>query len=316
MSLTLVTVLFDLTKRSPTPRRSMEWLIENGQRVLALKHPMVIYADKHLVGQLAHERAIRDLYDQTKFIIQEFDELPHYGYWKSLEPNLHLIENRDVAKDRLDNFVINWEKPGLIAAVAKQNPFNTTHVGWINLGIQNIKAFDSFGWEDAFDPPDRLHVQQQRYLNRAIVDDPMFYKWGRCVTAGGFLTGSLQSVIDFADDFYLEFGRALSMGLAPGDEDVIGTMIVNHPEKYHISYGDYGQILCNAKRPRWGSGTTQWSYNHSLCWMISAALSYGDTKWAANLWQMIMQSYRDGYFKDDLSVLELFRPALELTCQS
>jgi hypothetical protein len=211
MSLTLVTVLFDLSKRNSECRRTIEWLIENGLKVLALRYPMVIFTEKHLVGKLLHERAIRDLFHQTRIVIMDFEELPHYREWKSQERTIHLIENRG-PKDRLDNFMINWEKPGLIARVANENPFKTAHVGWINLGIQNVKVFDNDGWEDAFDPIDKIRIHQQRYLHR-IVNDSQFYRWGWCSTEGGFLAGSVEKVIEFADDFYQEFERAMSMGL-------------------------------------------------------------------------------------------------------
>jgi len=311
MSLTLVTVLFDLARRNPNTRRSMDWLIENGQKVLELDHPMVIFTEKHLVGKLAHERAIRELCNKTKIVPLEFEELPHYSMWRSMDPAPLLIENRNREKDHLDNFSINWEKPGLIAQVAKENPFGTTHVGWINLGIQNVKVFNFKGWEDAFDPPDKVRIHQQRYLNHHIVDAPDFYHWGRCVTAGGFLTGSTRAIIEFSGDFYEEFNRALSMGRGPGDEDVIGTLLVKHPEKYVISYGDYGQLLCNAKRPRWGGKALTWEYNYSLYWMIKSALDCNDLPWAANLWHQIMDSKRDGFFVDDTTPIEQFRELLE-----
>ena len=297
MPQTLVTVLFDLPKRNPECRRTMEWLIENGLKVLALEHPMVIFTEKHLVGRLLHERAIRDLFHQTHIVIMDFEELPHYKEWKSQEGTIHLIENRG-ANDHLDNFMINWEKPGLIARVANENPFGTTHIGWINLGIQNVKVFNEEGWEDAFDPTDKVRIHQQRYLHR-IVDYPQFYKWGWCSTAGGFLAGSVERVIEFAGDFYREFERAMSMGFAPGDEDINGTLLVRNPEKYTVSYGDYGQLLCNAKRLRRGGGTFQWQYGKSLYWMINEALTHGNIEWAAHLWYLIMDSARDGYFKDD-----------------
>jgi len=311
VSLTLVVALFDLARRNEVTRRSMDWLIEHGQRVLALDYPMVVYTEKHLLGRLAHERAVRGLYQKTQFVITEFEELPHYPVWKGQEASLSLVKNRNPVSDHLDNFLINWEKPGLIAGVAVANPFGTSHTAWINLGIQNVQAFDSVGWEDAFDPPDVVRIHQQRYLNKAIVSDPEFYQYGRCVTAGGFLAGTAESLAEFADDFYEELNRVLGMGLAPNDEDVIGTMLVEHPEKYVVSYGDYGQIFCNAKRPRWGGGSLQWVYNRSLYWMIGAAMACGDLPWAARLWHLIMQSARDGYFTDDTAVLEQFRPVLE-----
>ena len=309
MSLTLVTVLFDLARRNPNTRRSMDWLIENGQQVLALDRPMVIFTEKHLIGKLAHARAVLGLYHKTRFIPMEFEELPHYQVWRSQE--LHLIDNRNGDKDHIDNFSINWEKPDLIARVASENPFSTSHIGWINLGIQNVKVFDSIGWEEAFDPPDQVRIHQQRYLNATIVNDPDFYKWGRCVIAGGFLTGSTRAIFEFAEDFYEEFNRALRMGRGPGDEDVIGTLLVRNPEKYVVSYGDYGQLLCNAKRPRWGGGTLEWRYNYSLYWMIKTAIDYNDLPWAANLWHQIMNSKRDGFFADDTTPIEQFRDLLE-----
>ena len=311
MSLTLVTALFDLAARHTTTRRSMEWLIENGQPVFGLPYPMVIFAERHLIGKLVHERAIRGHYSKTHVIEMPFEDLPHYHEWRSCDPQPSLIENRNRERDHIDNLSINWEKPDLIAQVARENPFHTTHIGWINLGIQNVKVFDYEGWEDAFDPPDKVRIHQQRYLNHAIVNEPEFYRWARCVTAGGFLTGSVHSVVEFAHDFYQEFNRVWRSGLAPHDEDVIGTLVVQNPEKYVISYGDYGQLFCNAKHPRWGGGSLVWAYNRSLYWMIKTAIDYKDLPWAANLWHLIMDSKRDGFFVDDTTLIEQFRELLE-----
>jgi hypothetical protein len=305
MSLTLVTVLFDLTRRSPTPRRSMEWLIENGKHVLALPYPMVIFTERDLVNQLDKVRR-PDSERPTHYEVLEFEDLPHYHEWRNLRPQPELIDNRDPERDRLDNFSINWEKPGLIAQVARECPlyFNTTHVAWINLGIQNVKAFDPVGWQDAFDPPDKVRIHQQRYLNAAMVDDPDWYRFGRCVTAGGYISGSVAAIQEFATLFYAEFDRALGLGRWPGDEDVIGRLLVHQPDKFAVSYGDYGQMLCNAKRPRWGGGAWTWAYNRSLYWMIDQALQHGDEAWAANLWRTIMRAKRDGFFLDDTALIE------------
>jgi hypothetical protein len=278
----------------------MEWLIENGRHVLALPHPMVIFTEDHLVGYL-HEARKGWL---TEFVVLPFEHLPHYHEWRSLRPQPALIDNRDRERDQFDNFSINWEKPGLISKVARKNPFHTTHVAWINLGIQNVKVFDSAGWEDALDPPDKMRIHQQRYLNSAMVDDPAWYNHGRCVTAGGYLSGSVAAIQQFETLFYAEFERALGLGRWPGDEDVIGRILVHHPDEFVVSYGDYGQLLCNAKRPRWGGGDWSWTYNRSLYWMIDQALQQGDEAWAANLWRTIMKAKRDGFFVDDTSLIE------------
>jgi hypothetical protein len=282
----------------------MEWLIENGQPVLGLDYPMVVFAERHLIVKIVHERAIRGLYNKTHVVEMAFEDLPHYSEWRTRTPQPALIENRDRDRDQLDNFSINWEKPGLIAKVAAENPFGTTHVGWCNLGIQNVKVFDFEGWEDAFDPPDKVRIHQQRYLSHAMVEDPAWYRYGRCVTAGGFLTGSVAAIQELATDFYAEFERAASLGFWPGDEDVLGYLLVHQPEKYVVSYGDYGQLLCNAKRPRRGGGGWGWEYNRSLYWMLGQALEHGDRAWASNLWRAIMAARRDNYFEDDTSLIE------------
>jgi hypothetical protein len=265
---------------------------------------MVIYTEKELVDRLAHER---ERVGSTKFVVTAFDDLPHYRRICACNPAM--VRNHNPGIDRLDNLAINWAKYALLAQNARENPFGTTHIAWCNLGLNNVEPFVE-GWQDAFDPPDKVRLHQQRYLNPAVIGAPEWYAYGHCPIAGGFLSGDIPHLLQLEADFYPELYRAIGLGFGAVDEEVLATLLVREPEKYAISYGDYGQMLCNARRPRWGGGTLDWAYNHTLYWMIREALEAADIPWARRLWRLIMDAAAEGVFKDDTAPLEQFRGLL------
>lgn len=115
MSLTLVTMLFDINRRNKVPRRSIKEYLEWGKTVLELNQDMVIYCDIELADEI---KKLRNPNARTEIIAAPFEGLPQYKWiWyvrQGKQPNNNMID-----ADILPNYIVmGWSKPQILCDVA------------------------------------------------------------------------------------------------------------------------------------------------------------------------------------------------------
>lgn len=256
MSTTLVTCWWDLESRGENKRRDFGNL---GKFVLNLPYPIIIFCDPWIVDELWKYRK-----DNIVFISMPFEQTKIVqNYMKKIE-SCTLPLNRNRPKDTHTFIAMGWNKPWLMAEAARFNPFNTTHIGWIDLGISHAIP-DNKLQIDIFD---RVEENVNFHVLRCVGNFPAnnnYYDNIMCLIAAGYIIGNTKNIIDFEKDFEKEIENVLKGGKISIDEDLLASLVYKNPNKYTYSYGNYEDILTNHKEIK-----TNGKY---LLWMLEDALS-------------------------------------------
>jgi hypothetical protein len=184
---------------------------------------------------------------------------------------------------------MGWSKPGMLAEVAANNPYHTSHVGWIDLGIYHALSYEgsrsnsSLDILTTFKPKDpRVNLHILRSVG-TLPETSNYYHNIWCLVAAGFMVGSCPNVIEFANNFVAEAERVIAGGHVSIDEDLLAALVNKNPNNYTYSYGNYCDIISN-----YGSLTTNANY---LLWMCKDARERDDHKFADDLERQIIESW-------------------------
>jgi hypothetical protein len=254
---------------------------------------MVIFCDPWTADKIQGAR--EDVDAPTTVVAMPFEQTESVRLWGERIKNCGLPENRNKPKDTHTFITMGWGKPGLMASVAKWNPFGSKHIGWIDLGIAH-----AISWEGKF--PERLSciADMSVYENSGdkmhfhilrcpenFPRTPDYYHNIRGLVAAGYMTGGCDAVLEFAKEFAEEVERVIAGGRASIDEDLMAALVDRHPEKYEYSYGNYGDILTNRHRLQTG-----FEY---LLWMCKDAKFRNCLEFAERLNKMILEAQSNGW---------------------
>jgi hypothetical protein len=251
---------------------------------------MVIFCDPWVAPSISKQRG--DL--PTAIVTMPFEQTEAVRLWGERIKICQLPENRNIPKDTHTFITMGWGKPGLMSAVAHWNPFGSTHIGWIDLGIAH-----AISWEGRF--PEKLscisdmsayeHSDEEMHFHVLRCVDgtpsrPDYYHIIWCLVAAGYMVGGREKVIEFARDFAAEVERVIAGRHASIDEDLIAALVERSPEKYKYSYGNYCDIFSNHHQLR-----TNADY---LLWMCHDAKARGQSGFAESLGKKILTSRAAG----------------------
>lgn len=259
MSLTLVTCWWDLESRGADKgRRDFATL---GEHVLSLPIPMVIFCDPWVSDSIKSKRNTKI---PTTIIDIPLEKLEWFSRWNDKVRTCSLPGNRNMPKDSHTFLAMGWSKPGMMLEVARNNPHSTTHVGWIDLGIYHALSYEGTRPNNSlcdlsnFDHTDdkiRFHVL--RCIDGIPAKSDYYHNiW--CLVAAGYIVGSCEKVIEFANDFSEEAERVIAGGHVSIDEDLFAMLIHKAPEKYTYSYGNYCDILSNHHQVKTNEDYLRW----------------------------------------------------------
>jgi hypothetical protein len=260
---TLVTAYFDLTKcpdaSEDIKKRNSAHYLQNAVSTMSLPYNLVVYCE---AGTLAALKAMRPphLEAQTRFVVCEFDKLAFDKKVSPLSQNfsdyrVKITENRAKNPYYFDNrntasyYLLCMSRYIMLKEVIEENPFQSTHFGWINIcmelmGYKNIQHLD----EALSVKRDKFSTCYIDYVPEELVlNTPEYYKWGRCSMCSGFFTGNgknMAKVCDLVEDKFLEY---LEAGYGHADEQLFSAVYFQNKDLFEHYYGDYRQMITNYK---------------------------------------------------------------------
>lgn len=246
-SLTLVTYLFDLARREPeTDRTSVEsYLRLADEFVLGIHHDLVVFAEPELAEQIEAARSRRGLGARTQVVPIAFEDLPAAALVPQIEAAraIHPLSNGNPRKDTALYTALVWSKPELAARVAQDNPFDGSHVGWIDIGLR----FRPHPGEDPFaHPSDRPRLLSMRPLfEHELADRERYLASLGGHVAAGYASGSRENMAWLGAAFGRLARESLDAGFAGSDEQLLPLLAANHPDRFAFYHGDYEDILAN-----------------------------------------------------------------------
>jgi hypothetical protein len=133
----------------------------------------------------------------------------------------------------------------------KNNPFGSTHFGWIDLGIERM------GFQNLIYLDEALGVHRARfsscfidYVSKNLIENLSAYFVGsacagRCSFSSGFFTGNAEYMLEFCNEIEAEFMRCLEAGFGHADEQLYPIVYYRRPELFDWYVGDYTEIITN-----------------------------------------------------------------------
>jgi tetratricopeptide (TPR) repeat protein len=250
-SLTLVTCLYDLVKRGSTQHRTVDWMLAHDNYVLALDHSLVIFAEPELEDEILRRRGGRP----TKVITTSFEEL--LGADRiAASVRGRLQDNARREKVTPVYVQLMWAKYAMLECALKE--IQTSHAGWIDIGISHVGKLPPDGRDIFADPSDLPRVHVLRCFSKHDVDHPDYWRLVQGHLAGGLVVGRRAALEDLVADFWRAVARAILMGLAPLDEGLLSYVVGQRPGDFSYSYGDYEDILRNHDGDFHGETHRQW----------------------------------------------------------
>lgn len=332
--ITLVTMFFDIGKREQnTKRRQASEYLKLGKYTLSLDLPMVIYIDPEFEDFVREER--RPFQEKTKIVPINMEELPYYEYLERIYKcrELNLVDHMDSIKNTPLYLVSNWSKFTLLERVLKENPFQATHLGWIDFGVAHVAKQP----KDPFDQVFTKFDDKIRFCLLNQYDTPMIetdlhkyyaFTWWTNIAAG-YMTGDLAHMQFFCDAFKIVLEDALKDGYAVSEEKVFPVLCYKFPEKFSFYYGDYKEVLLNYRRIREGSNYLLFhsqcckdlkDYHHSVLLGEEIIKSLKAEILKASPYEVIrlLDDYYIGayyhYYPDQTKPLEIARFMMKLVC--
>ena len=252
---TLVTAYFNLTKcidaSKEIKERHMNYYLENSIYTLCCPYHLVIYCDEESYPFIS---AIRPPGKNTKYIIKDFEEIRLDSDERTYkEYRQQIISNRQKNPYYFDNrntasyYLFCMSRYHMLKEVIKENPFQSTHFGWINFCIERMGYTNLIQLDKALSiKRDKFSTCYIDYISPEIVfDTKEYFKWGRCSMCSGFFTGNSEYMYKVCDLIEKKFLYYLEEGYGHADEQLYSPVYFENPDLFEHYYGDYQQMITN-----------------------------------------------------------------------
>jgi hypothetical protein len=247
---TIVTAYFDLTKCPDASKEIKErdgtYYLKYANGCLNLNYNMVIFCDPEYESSIWDKRP-KNLHYRTKVIPISFEDMKMTKYRQKIIQNRidhpYHFDNRNTAS----YYLLCMARYDALKRIIEENPFNSTHFGWINICIERMGAKN-------LENLDLALSQYRDKFSTCYIDyiPPHFtlylkdyYQYGRCSMCSGFFTGNKKHMYEFCNMMEEAFVNTLEKGYGHADEQLFLMVYYKKPELFDLYYGDYQQMITN-----------------------------------------------------------------------
>lgn len=230
-------------------RREAKEYMEHAKKLLEKDITLYLFLEEDMIPLCQAERSKHNLLHKTIFKPITFSELPYFCYYENVKINreINKVVNACGFKDTAGYIVTVNSKIPLVNQVIEENPFHSTHFGWIDFGLFHV-ASDAFISEDRpFEKlSERIKLEFMQPIHEDIPLNPeLQYTKIYGMIAAGYMTGNAESWKKFLFYFEEEFLKALTLGYGPSEEQIFPVIMVKYPDFFEFYYGKYDSILTN-----------------------------------------------------------------------
>lgn len=252
---TLVTCLFDLKKIDNTDRKSIDEYLSHAEFTLSLPYNFIIYTEPELFWKIWKMRKVHKLLDKTIIITKTLESLPYYKYKDHIKllHELNPIEGIDPKKDTPNYFVLQWSKFTFLDEAIANNPFNASHIMWIDCGIayrankKNYQTLNKGGYFSPFAnlPDHKIKISIFNMWNLDEVSKVSSYKLNIRVIDGGYFGGNIHTLKIISKHFKQELNNALVNSFAPHEDTILAHVFIANTYLFDYSLSNSEHILNN-----------------------------------------------------------------------
>lgn len=291
---TIVTSLFDVaTREGNGARRSVEEYLRLGAFVLRQPCPLVVACDPELAGTIQRARAMLAPGAESLVMTRPLEQTRSYARLSRVEEarRRNPVENANPDKDTPLYTVCMHEKFVAIEEVARTNPFGSERIAWVDFGIAHVADVTHADADRIFEiEAPGVRVLQLSPWHPAVGDDLREYaRWFRGLVATGFLLGPRDAMASVASLAETTIEHALERMVALNDEQAFALVMSGHRDRFAPYYGDYRDILQNARTARGG--------DVNIAWQIGNALRLRDWRGAAAIGRWVHAGIDAGTFR-------------------
>lgn len=259
-SYTLTTACFR-TNNAHHVTKTLESTIDATNALMAIPVYLVIYGDSETMPLLKAKREFYGHNAITHFIEIEKKDIWSFQYIDKVKENRENYWPTRDNRTNEENHLINCNKCDFVLQTIKNNPFNTTHFGWVDafLGKDTIRICENYDANANILPnllnqitDEKYHIQVLNVCNKKYKlpeNKREFYSEYQWIVCGTFFAGGssiCQRIFNRLKEIFVE---ATEMGYGHGDEMLHLEILDEFYDEIAHSYGDYGQIWNNMILP-------------------------------------------------------------------
>lgn len=246
---TFVTGYFDLTKCEDASdairSRPADFYLHSANTTMGIDANLVVFCEPKFQPMLEVLRPDH-LKHRTKYILCEFDDFPLNKYRDKINENRKTVPSAD-PRNTASYYLFCMARYEMLKRMIIENPFNSTHFGWINICIERYGYRNVAALEDVMgEYRDKFSTCYIDYISEELVANlPEYFKWGRCSLCSGFFTGNGEYMLKFCNLIEKQFMEYLERGYGHADEQLYSPIFFKHPEIFEVYYADYRSMVTN-----------------------------------------------------------------------
>jgi len=312
MNNTFVTAYFDLGKiENNDERRQKDDYFKHAEFILSQDINLIIFIEPENQYHILEQR--KDFMHKTHIITIEFNQLEYADQMDIIKRNLSLnpVFNFNPIKDTPEYLVTIWNKFYFLKRSISIDPFNSSHFAWIDFGITYIPNITLNYIEE-----DRIFQELSEKIKLLILRDfnpnefqnlKDYFSRIRGISAGGFITGSLDNMLWLSNTFIQELKYAIKYGFSITEQQLLPLIISEYPDYFNPYYGDYWNIFSNYRKQRENYSRFKKLKTNmdGLIQKCKEARIHSDHQKSYKLARQILESRKNSYdpINEDLSIV-------------
>jgi hypothetical protein len=253
---TIVTMLYDIRSMESNQierNRKIESYIDfSKQFLLKLPFPIVFFIDENEEAYDAIYNFRKDigLLSKTCIYMQDFKKTYFYKDLSRLEElqKIFFIRNGELEHETPLYIILNNNKFDCIDKTIKLNPFNSSHLIWMDFGINHVAQSTEYIYEWIDKVPDKI---KQLCINPYIenIEPKIYFQNIYHNMAGGLFSGSIENLTKYSELFKNKTAQIYEENWYQIDEAVMTIVQRENPDLFELFYGDYQGIVSNYISP-------------------------------------------------------------------
>jgi hypothetical protein len=253
---TIVTMLYDIRSMETTQierNRKLDSYIDFSKHfLLLLPFPIIFFIDENeeTYDAIYNSRKELDLLDKTFIYMCDFTTTYFYKDFtrlQNLQTQFHII-NGEISHETPLYVILNNNKFDCIDKTIELNPFNSSHLIWIDFGINHVAESTEYIYKWINKVPDKI---KQMCINPFIenVDTKQHFRFIYHNMAGGLFSGSIENMKKYSELFKNKTEEIYNNNWYQIDEAVMTIVHRENEELFDLFYGDYRGIISNYLSP-------------------------------------------------------------------
>jgi len=234
---TIVTAYFDLASIEGTNRANSQDYFTWGECLMNCNQPMIIFIEEKNRDKITEMRS--QFMDKTLIRTMTLDDLPTMKKGKYQEIKHSTTNSKDTSLYKC----WTWCKLDLIQIALQLNPFQTQYFSWVDFGIGKVHRS---GVPEFRVPEDDNKICLHEIIpsfQSDVCNLDIFYSTFRHNIAGGYFSGSIESLPWFIDEFHRILDESIQQGHRVHEQNLFAVVVARNYDRIDFSFGDYSEIL-------------------------------------------------------------------------